>query len=96
MDHSRAVSANNPDSCFVGGRRHAARRAMVVRARDGAELGTAVHEFAPRRDGRPRSSCRRGADYRPGLGAAGSRRTTFDAPHAVPACSRRRASTRPR
>jgi len=46
VDHSRAVSANNPDACFVGvdfGTLSA--RALVVRARDGAELGTAVREY---------------------------------------------------
>ncbi len=46
MDHSRAVSANNPDACFVGvDFGTLSGRALVVRARDGAELGTAVHEY---------------------------------------------------
>jgi L-ribulokinase len=42
-----AVSANNPDACFVGvDFGTLSGRALVVRARDGAELGTAVHEYA--------------------------------------------------
>ena len=46
MDHSRAVSANNPDACFIGvDFGTLSGRALVVRARDGAELGTAVHEY---------------------------------------------------
>ena len=46
MDHSRPVSANNPDACFVGvDFGTLSGRALVVRARDGAELGTAVHEY---------------------------------------------------
>jgi L-ribulokinase len=46
VDHSRAVSANNPDACFVGvDFGTLSGRALVVRARDGAELGTAVHEY---------------------------------------------------
>ena len=47
MDHDPAVSANNPDACFVGvDFGTLSGRALVVRARDGAELGTAVHEYA--------------------------------------------------
>jgi L-ribulokinase len=46
VDHSRAVSANNPDACFVGvDFGTLSGRALVVRARDGAELGTAVHDY---------------------------------------------------
>ena len=46
MDQSRAVNANNPDACFVGvDFGTLSGRALVVRARDGAELGTAVHEY---------------------------------------------------
>jgi L-ribulokinase len=46
VDHSRAVSADNPDACFVGvDFGMLSGRALVVRARDGAELGTAVHEY---------------------------------------------------
>jgi L-ribulokinase len=42
-----AVSANNPDACFVGvDFGTLSGRALVVRACDGAELGTAVHEYA--------------------------------------------------
>jgi L-ribulokinase len=42
-----AVSANNPGACFVGvDFGTLSGRALVVRARDGAELGTAVHEYA--------------------------------------------------
>jgi L-ribulokinase len=42
-----AVSANNPDACFVGvDFGTLSGRALVVRARDGAELGTAVHGYA--------------------------------------------------
>jgi L-ribulokinase len=42
-----AVSANNPDACFVGvDFGTLSGRALVVRARDGAELGTAVREYA--------------------------------------------------
>jgi L-ribulokinase len=42
-----AVSANNLDACFVGvDFGTLSGRALVVRARDGAELGTAVHEYA--------------------------------------------------
>ena len=47
MDDPVAVSANNPDACFVGvDFGTLSGRALVVRARDGAELGTAVHEYA--------------------------------------------------
>ena len=46
MDHSRAVSANNPDACFIGvDFGTLSGRALVVRARDGAELGSAVREY---------------------------------------------------
>jgi L-ribulokinase len=46
VDHSPAVNANNPDACFVGvDFGTLSGRALVVRARDGAELGTAVHEY---------------------------------------------------
>ena len=46
MDHSLPVSANNPDACFVGvDFGTLSGRALVVRASDGAELGTAVHEY---------------------------------------------------
>jgi L-ribulokinase len=47
VDDPVAVSANNPDACFVGvDFGTLSGRALVVRARDGAELGTAVHEYA--------------------------------------------------
>jgi len=47
VDDHQAVSANNPDACFVGvDFGTLSGRALVVRARDGAELGTAVHEYA--------------------------------------------------
>ncbi len=47
MDDHQAVSANNPDACFVGvDFGTLSGRALVVRARDGAELGTAVHEYS--------------------------------------------------
>jgi L-ribulokinase len=47
VDDPPAVSANNPDACFVGvDFGTLSGRALVVRARDGAELGTAVHEYA--------------------------------------------------
>jgi L-ribulokinase len=46
VDDHQAVSANNPDACFVGvDFGTLSGRALVVRARDGAELGTAVHEY---------------------------------------------------
>src|ERR1700750_1831382 len=42
-----SVSANNPDACVVGvDFGTLSGRALVVRVRDGAELGTAVHEYA--------------------------------------------------
>jgi L-ribulokinase len=45
VDDSRPVSANNPDACFIGvDFGTLSGRALVVRARDGAELGTAVHD----------------------------------------------------
>jgi L-ribulokinase len=41
-----SVSANNPDACVVGvDFGTLSGRALVVRVRDGAELGTAVHEY---------------------------------------------------
>jgi L-ribulokinase len=41
-----SVSANNPDACAVGvDFGTLSGRALVVRVRDGAELGTAVHEY---------------------------------------------------
>jgi len=47
VDDPPAVSANNPDACFIGvDFGTLSGRALVVRARDGAELGTAVHEYA--------------------------------------------------
>jgi L-ribulokinase len=47
VDDPPAVNANNPDACFVGvDFGTLSGRALVVRARDGAELGTAVHEYA--------------------------------------------------
>ena len=47
MDDHQAVSANNPEACLVGiDFGTLSGRALVVRARDGAELGTAVHEYA--------------------------------------------------
>jgi L-ribulokinase len=47
VDDPSAVSANNPDACFVGvDFGTLSGRALVVRARDGAELGTAVHQYS--------------------------------------------------
>ena len=48
-------------------------RALVVRAADGAELGSAVHEYRARRRGAPPARDRRGAAA--GVGAAGPETT---------------------
>ncbi len=61
-------------------------RALVVRVGDGAELGTAVHEYAHARDRRPRFAAT-GAAAAAGLGAAGPGRLPRGAAHAP--CPRR-------